>query len=159
MPWPYVVGYAVAGVSALTWRRSWPGAVFAVLLVHGVVGALFLPGYRPTLGLLVAFYTVASRTRLGWSLAAFAAIGVPSALAVLKEIRANPPGLMRSTLVAGTLLYFLLDLAVWSAGRWVRRSRHDLSHAEKRRQAAAAAAVAEERGRIAGSSTTSWRIR
>jgi signal transduction histidine kinase len=149
MPWPYVVGYAVAGVAALTWRRSWPAPVFAVLWAHSVVGTLFLPGYRPTLGLLVAFYTVASRTRLGWSLTAFAAIGAPSALAVLKEIRANPPELLQSTLVAGTTLYFLLDLSVWVAGRWVRRSRHDLSDAEKRRQAAAAAAVAEERGRVA----------
>jgi len=149
MPWPYVVGYAVAGVVALTWRRSWPAPVFAVLLVHSVVGTLFLPGYRPSLGVLVAFYTVASRTSLGWSLAALAAIGVPSGLAVLDEIQENPPSLRQSTLVAGTILYFLLDLAVWTAGRWVRRSRHDLSDAEKRRQAAAAAAVAEERGRIA----------
>ena len=150
MQWPYVVGYAVAGVAALTWRRSWPAPVFAVLLAHSVVGTVFLPGYRPSLGLLVAFYTVASRTSLGWSLTAFAAIGVPSGTGRPQRDPGEPAfELRQSTLVAGTLCTSCWICPSGSAGRWVRRSRHDLSDAEKRRQAAAAAAVAEERGRVA----------
>jgi len=149
LPWPVMLGYAAAGAVVLTWRRRWPIAVFAILWAHSVVGTLLLPGYRPSLGVLVALYTVATRTTRGRSLVALAAVGGPSALAVLDEIRANPPELRTSTLIAGTILYSLLDLAVWAGGRWVRRSRHDLTDAEARRQAAAAVAVAEERVRIA----------
>ncbi|MEU4513619.1 histidine kinase [Nonomuraea wenchangensis] len=148
VPWPVVVGYAVAGYAALAWRRRRPGTVFVVVLVHSLVAQVFLP-WRPLLGLLVAFYTVAARTSLSRSLAASLGVGVASALTVADEVSDSPPGERADMLLVNVILYLVLELAVWGVARIVHRGGRELRASEARRQAAARVAVAEERARIA----------
>src|SRR5687767_15624503 len=58
---PVVVAVlAVVGYGALVWRAAAPLPVFTVALAQLVAAYLVAPGYRPTLGLLLALYTVAA---------------------------------------------------------------------------------------------------
>jgi signal transduction histidine kinase len=148
LPWPVIPVYAVAGYAALTWRRRNPQLVFAVLVVHNLVAQVLLP-YRPTLGLIVAFYTLASRSGLRVSLLGLAAVGVSFAVTVADELGHVAASEWLETLIVDAILFSLLGVAVWAVARWVRRSRRDLSDLELRRRAAARSAVAEERLRIA----------
>ncbi|QYC38396.1 Sensor histidine kinase DesK [Nonomuraea coxensis DSM 45129] len=148
VPWPLVVGYAVAGYAALAWRRHRPGTVFVVVLVHSLVAQVFLP-WRPLLGLLVAFYTVAVRMSLPRSLAALLGVSVASALTVADEVSDSPPGERVDVLLVNVILYLVLELALWGVARIVHRGGRELRASEARRRAAARVAVAEERARIA----------
>jgi signal transduction histidine kinase len=148
LPWQLVTAYAALGYAVLAWRRRYPYAVFAVLCVHSVVGQLLLP-YRPLLGLLVAFYTVSSRSALPRALGALAAVAGVSALYVADEVLAVPPAQRPEMLVVSAIMFVIVDLSVLGVGQWVCRSRHDLRDMDRRRLVAARSAVAEERVRIA----------
>jgi signal transduction histidine kinase len=101
------------------------------------------------LGLLVAFYTLASRCSLRASLYGLGAMSIASGLTIADEVRQVRASERVETLIVDVILFGLVQLVVWAVGRWVRRSRRDLTDLEQRRKAAARSAVAEERLRIA----------
>ncbi|TQS41977.1 sensor histidine kinase [Cryptosporangium phraense] len=143
---PWVPLFAAAGCAALVWRRRFPGTVFLVLLGHALLAWAMAPVYVPTLGLLVALYTVASRTgplRAGLALAAMSG---PVAIAAVTERASAAPADRTDALVVAGVLSSLLTLTVFGAGRWVAWTRRQRVLAAER---AAADAVEAERRRIA----------
>jgi signal transduction histidine kinase len=144
LPWPAVAAYGAAGYAVLVWRRRNPQLVFALLCTHSIVAQLLLP-YRPFLGLLVAFYTVAARVSLPRALVAMLATTIASALTVADEVRDASAGDRGETLVVDVLLFGVLQLTILLVARRIRRHRHDLDDLEARR----GTAVLDERARIA----------
>jgi len=145
-----VVAYAVPAFLALAWRRSAPVVVFLVLWAHHLAAAIWLPGYRPTLGLLVALYTVAASKSWRSSAAALVATFATMApVAVVQELADNPEDPRVSTAVYVTLLYAIISVGAGALGFWARRSRHRLDSLERRSKREAAEAVRAERRRIA----------
>lgn len=144
MPWPIIAGYAAAGYAALAWRRSRPGTVFAIILLHNVVAQVFLP-WRPLLGLIVALYTVAALAGPRRSLLALTGACAAFALTVTDEVIRTPPADRAATATVDVILYLALAVTVWAVARIAHRRDRELQAAEKRRQEA----VSEERARIA----------
>ncbi|HKT04253.1 MAG TPA: histidine kinase, partial [Rugosimonospora sp.] len=149
MHWQLLLLYALPGYAVLVWRRRHPTVVFAVVCAHSVAAQLLLPVYRPTLSVLLGLYSVARHRGPGRSLWALLGTAATSALGVADELRVIQPEHRTSALVAAVLIYALLDVSVWVAGWWVRRSRHEITDLAYRQEAAARSAVADERGRIA----------
>ncbi len=143
-----VVAYAVAGYAVLCWRRRAPVAVFTILLLHSL-GAVALPDYRPTFGLLVALYTVAAYRNGRVVPAALAGGLVASFGPVANDVANAAEPLREATAMAVGLFFLVVNLAVWAAGRWVYASRQQMEHLEYRRQVEAREAVNVERTRIA----------
>ena len=138
------------GYLPLLWRRQAPMLVFVLLWLHSVTCHLLIPGYRPTLAVLVALYTVASRLRLVPSLLALIGAFVVSGLSIASEYRFSTDAANRTdTLVVGILLFLLLDLAVWGGGLAVAASRRERALLTAARQYAARDAVRAERTRLA----------
>jgi signal transduction histidine kinase len=147
-PLGLIVGYAAAGGLALCWRRRVPVVVYAVVWAHAV-GAVALPGYRPTLGLLVALYTVAAHRGARTSTAVLVAALVPTALIVADEVRMAPAGDRDATAIGVATFLVVVDCLVWMIGRQVHASRERARMLEHRREVAARKAVDAERARIA----------
>jgi signal transduction histidine kinase len=147
-PSPPVLLLAIAGYLPLVWRRRAPFLVFTLVWLHSIGAHLLVSGYRPTLAVLVALYTVAAAYGPVRSLPAVGAVLVVSGLSLVAELADDPvPGL--GTLWAGVMLYLLLDLTVWGVGVWVGRTRQDRAELLARRDRAAHDAVVAERDRIA----------
>ena len=147
-PAAVIVAYAVAGNAALCWRRRAPLATFGVLWVHALA-AMLVPGYRPSLGLLVALYTVAARRDRWTALGALLAVLVTSGITVAYEAGAAPADVRQQTALANAAFLAVVDAVVYGIGRWVHANRLRAREADRRRLAAAREAVAAERSRIA----------
>jgi signal transduction histidine kinase len=144
-----IVLYAGAGYVALRWRRRAPIVVFGVLWVHAMV-AIALPAYRPTIGLLLALYTVAAYCDGRTGLVALLAVGVTSGFAAAEEVRSvTDEGLRREALFYSVTFYAIVDVLVVAIGRWAGASRRHAGELERRRRVAAEEAVSSERARIA----------
>lgn len=144
-----LVGYAVLGYLPLVWRRRWPAWVFAALWVHSMV-AVAMPDYRPTLGLMLALYTVAAWSPVTTASVALVAVFVTSMFAVAEEVATRPdPDTGPATLMVATAVYAILDFGVWGIGRAARASRQRHAELDRRRRSAAEEAVTAERARIA----------
>jgi signal transduction histidine kinase len=143
-----IVAYAVAGNAALCWRRRAPLATFGVLWAHALA-AMLVPGYRPTLGLLVALYTVAGRRGRWTALGALVAVLVTSGVTVAYEAGAVPDDVREQTVLANAAFFAFVDVVVYGIGRWVHANRLRAREQDRRRLAAAREAVAAERARIA----------
>ncbi|MFD2094298.1 sensor histidine kinase [Blastococcus deserti] len=148
-PSPPVLLLAVAGYVPLAWRRRAPLAVFAAVWLHSVAAHLLVSGYRPTLSVLLALYTVAAVCRPARSVPALAAAFVVSGLSLVAELADVPSSLRAATLWGGIPLFALLDLVTWGVGVWVGRTRQDRADLLARRDRAAREAVTAERDRIA----------
>jgi signal transduction histidine kinase len=148
LPWQLVAAFAALGYAALVWRRRYPHLVFVLLLAHCIAGQLLLP-YRPFLGLLVAFYTIASRTTLARSVYALGGVAVAFAFTIADEVGRVPPAEQADILTLDIIFFAILALVVLAVGRGVRQYRQGLDDLDKRRRTAAHSAVAAERGRIA----------
>ena len=146
----YIV-FAAVGYVALAWRRPAPLTVWAILLAHFLGAALWFPGYRPSLGLLVALYTVATiRSRRIAVAAAIATFAAMAPITVAQELAANPDDPRGKTAALYiTLLYVIITAGAWAIGRWVRTSKHRLDSLDRRRQREAVEAIKAERHRIA----------
>ncbi|HWL50657.1 MAG TPA: sensor histidine kinase [Acidimicrobiia bacterium] len=135
---------------SLAFRRLWPLAVLAVMLITSVMYTLLLdlPVYMLGPGILVAVYTVASATERRKSLLAL--LVVELAMIVLILVGPSFPGY-------GSMALFALVIgAAWFLGDVVRRWRTAAMQHEQRAAELAAAreelalrAVSEERLRIA----------
>jgi len=150
--WPGVTGVAftVVGLVPLAWRSVLPIPVFFFIWAHTAIAALVMPELRPTLGLLVAQYTVASRCNNKTATAAVVASLLVAPAAAIRGEMAQSPG--DDVLQVGLSVGFFivaLTLGTWGLGRWVRWSRSRMEDLEVSRAAAAAAARAEERHLIA----------
>ena len=148
-----VILYALAGYVPLVWRQRAPVPVFFALLFHYLGAAVWLPDYRPTLGLVAALYTIAvNLDRRNSGMALVAALITTTAGAIDQELRTNPgvdPRLIVAILV---IPYTMFSGGAWAFGRWVRASRSRIEILERRRQRAqqaAAEAITAERARIA----------
>jgi len=147
---PLVVAYAALGFAALPLRKRFPLLVFAGLVLHSVAAwQLPLLGYHPTVGPLVALYTVAVLRSPVSSLLALLASALPASLVVADAVRLAPADKRTATLIANAVFLAVLGLAVWGVGRWVGASRRHARDLEARRAVAAREAVAAERRRLA----------
>jgi signal transduction histidine kinase len=143
-----IVVWEVAGYAALGWRRAWPVTVYAVIFVQNLGAALLFTGFRPTLGLLIALFTVCVYGRRHWSYIALLATFVIDCFWVLQEIEfATVP--VSNVILIGSVSYTLLNATVFSAGQWRRAQLAYLLESRRREMADAAAAVVAERNRIA----------
>ncbi|WP_420121367.1 sensor histidine kinase [Nakamurella sp.] len=134
----------------LAWRTIAPVRVFFVVWFFTVSAALVVPELRPVLALLVATYTMSSRTDLRTSLLA-PALAVPTGgvIAVSAELDQNPEMQAWTIAVSVGVLVGLLNLAPWLLGRWVYASRSAVAALELARQREAEQARVEERRQIA----------
>lgn len=147
---PVSILVAVLGFVPLAWRTLAPVPVFFAVWISTLATAVLFDGLRPTLGLIVALYSVASRSTLRTSVLAVVA-SVPTAVAVAlkNEIPQNPPDDRVAVSLGVGLLVALLTVASWAFGRWVGASRRRLVDLEERRRRAADEARVEERRQIA----------
>jgi signal transduction histidine kinase len=148
LPPVIIVLYGAVGYTALLWRRRAPVIVFGALWLHSLV-ALQLPGYHPTLGVLVALYTVAAYRADAAAYAALALVFVPAAFNVAEEVQVAPAAQRDQILVASSAVYLVLVFGVWAIGRWIAASRRKVLDLDQRRLAEARGAVDAERVRIA----------
>ncbi len=142
-----VVAFAVAGYAVLAVRRRRPVLVLAVMWLHAVAALLWLPGYRPLLGLLLALLTVALVLPPARSWPAVPATLSTFALAMVDETRGRWDDL--GAWLSGVVLFGALGVATWAVGWWAGRSRRQLTSLERRREEDARLAVEVERARIA----------
>jgi signal transduction histidine kinase len=146
-PRPAIGIYAVVAGLALVWRRRAPLLVFGVLWLHSLI-SLWVPGYAPVLGQLLALYTVAAQcsqkaARSALALA-FTVLVLGGALDAFSD-----SGLGVRQFVGFLALFGLLTGSVWCTGRWAQVSRLHTAELEHRRQVEAREAVVAERTRIA----------
>ena len=141
---------AVAGYVPLAWRSIAPVPVFFAIWFLALGSALLLPELRPTLGLLVATYTVAARTdrRVSLALAVLAVISSMT-IAIRTELQENPEDPSLSVVFGVAPLVGMLYFGSWALGRWARGSRQRIQDVEAAGQRAAEEARAEERRQIA----------
>ena len=119
-----VILYALAGYVPLVWRQRAPVPVFFALLFHYLGAAVWLPDYRPTLGLAAALYTIAvnlDRRNSGMALVVVLITTTPGAID--QELRANPDVDPRVIVVIVVILHTMLSGGAWTFGSWVRASR------------------------------------
>lgn len=138
--------FAAAGYVALIFRLEWPRVVFGILLLHGIVGALFFPAYIPTLGILLALYTVAAHSGLRSAVAALVLSVLPAIQQVREAIRDQSPADKPRVAVGVAVGVFVIHLVIFGVGRWVSWS---VRHRELMARRSAQDAVARERVVIA----------
>ena len=141
-----VIAYAVLGYAALAWRRVAPVPVFFVLWFHNLLAVPLIGTYRPTLGLLVALYTVSAMTTRRISVSALVAAVVSTTItSVTDELETTPDESPAAIIVVTILLYTMLNVGAWALGQWAQTSRGRLERERTRR----ADAITAERSRIA----------
>ena len=141
---------AIAGFAPLAWRTIAPVQVFFCVWFVTLTSALAVPELRPVLGLLVATYTVASRSDRRTAILA-AALAVPTGMvvAVRAELGQNPDLEKWSIIVSVGLIAGMLNLGPWVLGRWVQANRRRVANLELARQQADEQARLDERRQIA----------
>lgn len=147
---PGALVLALAGFAPLAWRTIAPVPVFFAVWFLTLTSALAVPELRPVLALLVATYTVASRTDRKTSIIA-ATLAVPTGIvvAVRTELGQNP-NLQAWTIVLSVgLIAGMLNLGPWVLGRWVQANRRRMANLELARQRDAERARIDERRQIA----------
>ena len=148
IPPAVIIGAGLLAVIPLSFRRRAPTAVCLIMAGYAVLLTVFL-GSRPLVSLLVALYTAAV-----WSDRARARLCLAAVLAahfVAVAYEATFTGMSTFAITAVALVYGLLDIATWAAGRWgsSAAARARARELEASRVALAAAAVDAERLRIA----------
>ena len=144
-----VLGLALVGYLPLAWRSQAPRVVFVIVAAQAAVAMLVVPGYVPTLGLLLALYTLALHHRRQ-SVVGLVATLVIFSKAVVEESQAAAPSDRVDALALTFMAYTLMALLAWGVGQLEWSRRNALVEATARRQAEARAAMAMERNRIAG---------
>lgn len=148
---PVVVVLAgLLAIPILVLRRTVPGP--ACVLLAGWAAALTLVlGSRPLITVLVGLYAAAVWCSRGWALTCLAAVLAAHTLAVAYEASFSGSTPSSFALVAIALVYLLLDLATWAAGRWgaSAAARSRTARLEATRAELAREAVEAERLRIA----------
>ena len=143
---PAAILYSILTGAVIAWRRSAPLAVFAIVCLCTLLGALAFPEYWPFAGLLVALYTVATSTRLAIALPALiAAFLLRAPLGVLQEWGDNPEDPKTPVGIAVAGLYAVIISGTWLLGRWSHRSRARIHELVQREQDVTEAVRAERR--------------
>ena len=145
--WLIVLAGAVS-VPVLALRRRAPMRVALAMSLYAAVVTAAL-GSRPLISLLVALYAAAvwcNRVR-----ALVCLSGVLAAHAVAVGYEASFPGVTAGDVALVAVLYGVLDLTTWAAGRWGAgaAARAEVKELEASRARLAEQAVAAERLRIA----------
>lgn len=143
-----VIGAGVVSVPVLSCRRRFPTLVCLVMSGYSVGVTVWL-GSRPLVSLLVALYAAAVWCSTARALLCLGAVLGAHSVAVAYEGAFPNVSIGDVALVA--LVYGLLDLAAWGAGRWGAgaAARARTRELESSRARLAAEAVATERMRIA----------
>ena len=135
-------------VPVLAFRRRAPVRVCLAMSMYAVAVTATL-GSRPLISLLAALYSASVLCRRSRALVALFAVLAAHGVAVAYE--ASFPNVTPGDVVLIAVLYGLLDLTTWAAGRWGAgaAARAKAVELEESRAALARQAVAEERLRIA----------
>jgi signal transduction histidine kinase len=142
-----VAGYAVAGALPLVWRRRAPFLVFLLLWLHNLL-SVFITGYIPVLGLLLALYTVAVHCAVYRARVALLLALVANAVIAGQQAFFQFDAGLRVFIVF-SVLNWLQTAGPWGIGRWIHVSRLHTRELGWRRQVEAREAVTMERARIA----------
>jgi signal transduction histidine kinase len=145
-----VLTYHLVGYAVLVWRRRVPLSVFTVMWGQAVGAFLLFSGYRPTVGLALALYTVAAYEGRRASVMALCAMAVPVAIVGAEEYHSASPWGRLEWLAIFAILFGALYLCAWSGGRWRHNHCKFVLESRRREEAEAYVAVAAERSRIAG---------
>jgi signal transduction histidine kinase len=150
VPPAMIIGAGLIAVIPLTFRRRAPTAVCLIMAGQAALLTVTL-GSRPLVSVLVALYTAAVWSDRVRARVCLAAVLAAHAVAVGYEASFAGPGLSAFAVTAVALVYGLLDVATWAAGRWgsSAAARARTRELEASRSALAAAAVDAERLRIA----------
>ena len=150
IPPAVIIGAGLLAVIPLSFRRRAPTAVCLIMAGYAVLLTVIL-GSRPLVSLLVALYTAAVWSDRVRARLCLAAVLAAHAVAVTYEALFTGSGISTFAVTAVALVYGLLDIATWAAGRWgsSAAARARARELEASRVALAAAAVDAERLRIA----------
>ncbi|MFF4384677.1 sensor histidine kinase [Kitasatospora sp. NPDC001547] len=149
-----LTAFALPEVVALTFRRRWPTAVFAVVWAAAVGAALLSLnsdfGFTPFFGLLIALYSVARLGERPVALTALVLTGLPVALGIWDPIATGAvrPDRQTALVISGIAFYLPITAVAWGAGRWIR-SAAVAAERDQRELALARRAVRNERVQIA----------
>lgn len=135
-------------VPVLALRRRAPVHACLAMSVYAVAVTVTL-GSRPLISLLVPLYGASVLSRRSSALVAL--FGVLAAHGVAVAYEGSFPNVTPGDVLLVAVLYALLDLTTWAAGRWGAgaAARAEAAELEESRAALAQQAVAEERLRIA----------
>ena len=150
IPPALIIGAGLIAVIPLSFRRLAPTAVCLIVAGQAALVTVTL-GSRPLVTVLVALYTAAVWSDRVRARVCLAAVLAAHALAIGYEASFTGSGLSAFAVTAVALVYGLLDIATWAAGRWgsSAAARARARELEASRAALAAAAVDAERLRIA----------
>ena len=150
IPPAVIIGAGLIAVVPLSFRRRAPTAVCLIVAGQAALVTVTL-GSRPLVSVLVALYTAAVWSDRVRARVCLAAVLAAHALAIGYEASFAGSGLSAFAVTAVALVYGLLDIATWAAGRWgsSAAARARARELEASRAASAAAAVDTERLRIA----------
>jgi len=126
-------------------RRRYPLPVFAVQWVYALAG-LFVPGFQPFAGLLIALYAIARRGSDRPAIAALMACAVPFGIDSYNTGSLAAHGSQLANVTTSALLWTALTLLVWGLARLAYTGDR---RAEQLREKQAAEAVQAERLRLA----------
>ena len=151
-----ILAYSALGVALLAFRHWAPVIVFCAVFAHSLLALLATTSYIPVLLLLVALEAVAELRSMRVSLAALAAMIVPTALLVSAAAREASAERQVTAAIASAIFYSALAIAAWAIGQAVRRHRGRLTRLQELHEVevelqreAAQQAVSIERLRIA----------
>jgi signal transduction histidine kinase len=150
IPRAMIIGAGLVAVIPLSFRRRAPTAVCLILAGYALLLTATL-GSRPLVSLLVALYTAAVWSDRVRARLCLAAVLVAHGVAVGYEASFGGASTSTFAVTAVAMVYALLDIATWAAGRWgsSAAARARARELEASRAALAAAAVDAERLRIA----------
>lgn len=136
--------YAAVGYLVLLRRKHNPVPVFAFMLAHSVAAGLWW-NYRPTLGVLLALYSLTAKRGRRDGLLATALMPIVGVRTVLYSINDIDPNVQFETAIVVSLFLLMVFIGVWKIGDWAHKNQRQVRQLELQREQA----VVQERALIA----------
>ncbi len=147
---PVLLGWGLAPLLALWWRRDAPLTVFALVLLLAAPSRILAGANGPAeLMVLVVIYTVATRRALPWTIGAVLLDTMAMGVCLWVGAQAQPEGVELVGQLAAGIVAGLLGMYVQSRRTAEQILRERADRLDRERELNARAAVEEERRRIA----------
>jgi signal transduction histidine kinase len=147
---------ALAMTLPMAFRRRWPVAVLAIVLLATLLAALTGPSSGIGIAVLIAVYSVGAHADRRQSLAALTMTMIAVSVAVIVVLASTDPSLPPAIYPVGLVVVWLIVGAIWLLGDLVQSRGDAVAELQKRnaeleaeRVENARLAVADERARIA----------
>jgi hypothetical protein len=129
-PWLILVWlYGLAMLVPLAWRDRAPVTVFSIQCALTVAAWPIMPQYIPIVGIPTAVYAVSLHRSRKVSLLALLASVIPIGLVAAVGFRLYPdPALQLRWIIPNTLIFVIVTVGAWGAGRMIRASQQHVQH-------------------------------